>query len=32
MDKRVKFLRVPTIFVWDLDAVGRILPIEARSP
>ena len=32
MDKRVQFLRPPTIFVWDLGAVGRILPIEARSP
>ena len=32
MDKRIQFLRPPTIFVWDLGAVGRILPIEARSP
>jgi hypothetical protein len=26
------FLRVPTIVAWDLDAVCRILPNEARSP
>jgi Domain of unknown function (DUF6431) len=26
------FLRTPTIVAWDLDAVCRILPIEARSP
>ena len=32
MDKRIQFLRPPTIFVWDLGAVGRILPVEARSP
>ena len=26
------FLRSPTIVAWDLNAVCRILPIEARSP
>jgi hypothetical protein len=26
------FLRMPTILAWDLGAVCRILPIEARSP
>jgi hypothetical protein len=26
------FLGVPTIVVWDLSALCRILPIEARSP
>ena len=26
------FLRSPTILAWDLGAVCRILPIEARSP
>jgi Domain of unknown function (DUF6431) len=26
------FLRAPTIVAWDLGAVCRILPIEARSP
>jgi hypothetical protein len=26
------FLRVPTIVAWDLGALCRILPIEARSP
>jgi len=26
------FLRTPTIVAWDLRAVCRILPIEARSP
>jgi hypothetical protein len=26
------FLRMPTIIAWDLGAVYRILPIEARSP
>jgi hypothetical protein len=26
------FLRTPTIVAWDLSAVCRILPIEARSP
>ena len=26
------FLRVPTIVAWDLSAVCRILPMEARSP
>lgn len=26
------FLRTPTILAWDLDAVCRILPFEARSP
>ena len=26
------FLRAPTILAWDLDAVCRILPSEARSP
>jgi hypothetical protein len=27
-----RLLRAPTILAWDLDAVCRILPIEARSP
>jgi hypothetical protein len=27
-----RFLRAPTILAWDLSAVCRILPIEARSP
>jgi hypothetical protein len=26
------FLRTPTILAWDLSALCRILPIEARSP
>jgi hypothetical protein len=26
------FLRAPTIVAWDLSALCRILPIEARSP
>ena len=26
------FLRAPTILAWDLGALCRILPIEARSP
>jgi hypothetical protein len=26
------FLRTPTIVAWDLGALCRILPIEARSP
>jgi len=26
------FLRAPTILAWDLSALCRILPIEARSP
>jgi hypothetical protein len=26
------FLRSPTILAWDLAALCRILPIEARSP
>jgi len=26
------FLRAPTILAWDLSAVCRILPFEARSP
>ena len=26
------FFRAPTILAWDLVAVCRILPIEARSP
>lgn len=26
------FLRAPTILTWDLSALCRILPIEARSP
>jgi len=26
------FLRTPTIVAWDLGTLGRILPIEARSP
>ena len=26
------FFRAPTILAWDLGAVCRILPIEARSP
>jgi len=27
-----RFLRAPTILAWDLSAVCRILPLEARSP
>jgi transposase-like protein len=30
--RRRHFLRAPTILAWDLSAVCRILPIEARSP
>jgi hypothetical protein len=30
--KNQPFLRTPTILAWDLGAVCRILPIEARSP
>jgi len=26
------FLQTPTIAAWDLTALCRILPIEARSP
>jgi hypothetical protein len=26
------FLRAPTILAWDLGALSRILPFEARSP
>jgi hypothetical protein len=26
------FLHAPTILAWDLGALCRILPIEARSP
>jgi hypothetical protein len=26
------FLQTPTILAWDLSALCRILPIEARSP
>jgi hypothetical protein len=26
------FLRAPTILAWDLGSLGRILPIETRSP
>jgi hypothetical protein len=26
------FLQTPTILAWDLGALCRILPIEARSP
>jgi len=28
----VHFLGAPTILAWDLGAVCRILPMEARSP
>jgi len=27
-----QFFRAPTILAWDLGALRRILPIEARSP
>jgi hypothetical protein len=27
-----RFLQMPTILAWDLGALCRILPIEARSP
>jgi hypothetical protein len=27
-----RFLKSPTILAWDLNAVCRILPLEARSP
>ena len=30
--KAEHFLRTPTILAWDLGALCRILPIEARSP
>jgi hypothetical protein len=30
--KNQRFLRTPTILAWDLGALCRILPIEARSP
>ena len=30
--KDERFLRTPTILAWDLGALCRILPIEARSP
>jgi hypothetical protein len=30
--KNQYFLQAPTILAWDLGAVCRILPIEARSP
>jgi hypothetical protein len=30
--KSQHFLRRPTILAWDLGALCRILPIEARSP
>ena len=30
--KNQHFLRTPTILAWDLGALCRILPIEARSP
>jgi hypothetical protein len=29
---RRHFLRAPTIVAWDLGALCRILPIEAKSP
>jgi hypothetical protein len=35
INSRVKhphFLQTPTIAAWDLSAVCRILPVEARSP
>jgi len=31
-DPGVRFLRTPTILAWDLSALCRILPLEARSP
>jgi hypothetical protein len=31
-DKDRRFMRAPTILAWDLGALRRILPIEARSP
>jgi hypothetical protein len=30
--KDLHFLQTPTIAAWDLGALCRILPIEARSP
>jgi hypothetical protein len=27
-----RFLQSPTILAWDLAALCRILPVEARSP
>jgi hypothetical protein len=30
--KDLPFRRAPTIAAWDLGALCRILPIEARSP
>lgn len=30
--KNYHYLQPPTILAWDLGALGRILPIEARSP
>ena len=30
--KELYFLQTPTIAAWDLGALCRILPIEARSP
>jgi hypothetical protein len=30
--KDLHFLQTPTIAAWDLSALCRILPIEARSP
>jgi hypothetical protein len=30
--KNQHFLQTPTILAWDLGALCRILPIEARSP
>jgi hypothetical protein len=30
--KDQRFLQTPTILAWDLGALRRILPIEARSP
>jgi uncharacterized protein DUF6431 len=31
-DQVGRFLRPTTILAWDLDAICRILPVEARSP
>jgi hypothetical protein len=30
--QRPRFVQSPTILAWDLGALCRILPIEARSP
>jgi hypothetical protein len=30
--QNLHFLQAPTIAAWDLGTLGRILPIEARSP